>query len=131
MARLAGVDLPREKRMEIALTYIYGIGRTRALELLAATGISPDLRSKDLTDEDVLALRNGPLTAWNDAYTRMWAQAEARGEVAGLVAEDVVSEATSALLVQRWLLSGLPVTHEYADEVLRVVVLPLLRAQRP
>jgi len=57
MARLAGVDLPRDKRMEIALTYIFGIGRTRSLELLAATGISPDLRSKDLTDEDVLALR--------------------------------------------------------------------------
>jgi small subunit ribosomal protein S13 len=58
MARLAGVDLPRDKRMAIALTYIYGIGRTRALELLKATGISPDLRSKDLTDEDVLALRD-------------------------------------------------------------------------
>ena len=58
MARLVGVDLPRDKRMEIALTYIYGIGRTRSLELLAATGISPDLRSKDLTDEDVLALRD-------------------------------------------------------------------------
>ena len=58
MARLVGVDLPRDKRMEIALTYIYGIGRTRSLELLKATGISPDLRSKDLTDEDVLALRD-------------------------------------------------------------------------
>ncbi len=57
MARLMGVDLPRDKRMEVALTYIYGIGRTRAAALLAATGISPDLRSKDLTDEDVLALR--------------------------------------------------------------------------
>ena len=57
MARLMGVDLPRDKRMEIALTYIYGIGRTRAASLLVATGISPDLRSKDLTDEDVLALR--------------------------------------------------------------------------
>ncbi len=57
MARLAGVDLPRDKRMEIALTYIYGIGRTRAAALLTATGISPDLRSKDLTDEDVLLLR--------------------------------------------------------------------------
>jgi small subunit ribosomal protein S13 len=52
-----GVDLPRDKRMEVALTYIYGIGRTRAAALLVATGISPDLRSKDLTDEDVLALR--------------------------------------------------------------------------
>ena len=58
MARLAGVDLPREKRVEIALTYIYGIGRTRSKELLAATGISPDLRARDLTDEDVLALRD-------------------------------------------------------------------------
>ena len=57
MARLSGVDLPREKRMEIALTYIYGIGRTRSKEILQATGISPDLRSRDLTDEDVAALR--------------------------------------------------------------------------
>ncbi len=57
MARLSGVDLPREKRMEIALTYIYGIGRTRSKEILDATGISPDLRSRDLTDEDVTALR--------------------------------------------------------------------------
>jgi small subunit ribosomal protein S13 len=58
MARLVGVDLPRDKRIEVALTYIYGIGRTRSLELLKATGISPDLRSKDLTDEDVLTLRD-------------------------------------------------------------------------
>ena len=77
------------------------------------------------------AFRNGPLAVWNDSYTRMWTQAEARGEISGLMAEDVVSETTSALLVQRWLLTGLPVTHEYADEVLEVVVLPLLRAQRP
>jgi small subunit ribosomal protein S13 len=57
MARLSGVDLPREKRMEIALTYIYGVGRTRSKEILDATGISPDLRSRDLTDEDIAALR--------------------------------------------------------------------------
>ncbi|MFC9790951.1 30S ribosomal protein S13 [Rhodococcus sp. NPDC127528] len=57
MARLAGVDLPREKRMEIALTYIYGVGRTRSKEILAATGVNPDLRSKDLTDEDLTKLR--------------------------------------------------------------------------
>jgi small subunit ribosomal protein S13 len=56
MARLAGVDLPRDKRMEIALTYIYGIGRTSSNELLAATGISPDLRARDLGDEDVRKL---------------------------------------------------------------------------
>ena len=57
MARLAGVDLPRDKRMEIALTYIFGVGRTRSKEILEATGIDRDLRSKDLTDEDLAALR--------------------------------------------------------------------------
>ena len=58
MARLVGVDLPRDKRLEVALTYIYGIGRTRSREMLAATGISPDLRTKDLTDDQVIALRD-------------------------------------------------------------------------
>ncbi|GFG70814.1 hypothetical protein MSEN_25340 [Mycolicibacter senuensis] len=58
MARLVGVDLPRDKRMEIALTYIYGIGRTRSNEILGATGIDKDQRSKDLTDEQLTALRD-------------------------------------------------------------------------
>ena len=58
MARIAGVDLPREKRMEIALTYLYGVGRTRATETLAATGVSPDLRVKDATEEDLVKLRD-------------------------------------------------------------------------
>ncbi|MEF3322434.1 MULTISPECIES: 30S ribosomal protein S13 [Gulosibacter] len=58
MARLAGVDLPREKRVEIALTYIYGIGRTRALKSLEATGIDGNTRVKDLTDEQLVALRD-------------------------------------------------------------------------
>ena len=58
MARLAGVDLPRNKRMEIALTYIYGIGPTRAAALLEATGISPDLRTDALTDDQVSSLRD-------------------------------------------------------------------------
>ena len=58
MARLAGVDIPREKRVEIALTYIYGVGRTRALETLKATGISGDIRVKDLTDDQLVALRD-------------------------------------------------------------------------
>jgi small subunit ribosomal protein S13 len=57
MARLAGVDLPRDKRMEIALTYIFGIGRTRSIQILEAIGIDRDLRSRDLTDEDLTALR--------------------------------------------------------------------------
>lgn len=58
MARLMGVDLPREKRMEVALTYIYGVGKTKAKEVLDATGVSPDLRSKDLSDDDLSALRD-------------------------------------------------------------------------
>jgi len=57
MARLAGVDLPREKRLEVALTYIYGVGRTRAAETIVGTGLSPDLRVRDLSDDDLLKLR--------------------------------------------------------------------------
>ena len=57
MARIAGTDLPREKRVEIGLTYIFGIGRTRAKEILAATGLNPDTRVKDLTEDDVAKLR--------------------------------------------------------------------------
>ncbi len=58
MARLVGVDLPREKRLEVALTYIYGVGRTRAHETLEATGVSPDLRVRDLGDEELVKLRD-------------------------------------------------------------------------
>ena len=58
MARIAGVDLPREKRLEIALTYIYGVGRTRAAETLAATGVSPDTRVKDAKEEELVKLRD-------------------------------------------------------------------------
>jgi small subunit ribosomal protein S13 len=57
MARLVGVDLPRDKRVEIALTYIFGVGRTRATQTLEATGINPDTRVKDLTDEELIQLR--------------------------------------------------------------------------
>ena len=58
MARLAGVDLPNSKRIEIALTYIYGIGRKSANDILAKTGINPDTRAKDLTEEEVAKLRD-------------------------------------------------------------------------
>jgi small subunit ribosomal protein S13 len=58
MARLVGVDLPREKRLEVALTYIYGIGRTRALETLNATGISGDRREHQMSDEEIVQLRD-------------------------------------------------------------------------
>ena len=57
MARIAGVDLPREKRIEIGLTYVYGIGKSTAKEILKATGISEDVRVKDLTEEEVTKIR--------------------------------------------------------------------------
>ncbi|MBO1414173.1 30S ribosomal protein S13 [Streptomyces sp. FH025] len=56
MARLAGVDLPREKRIEIALTYVYGIGRTRAQQTLTETGVSPDVRVRDISEDDLVKL---------------------------------------------------------------------------
>jgi small subunit ribosomal protein S13 len=62
MARLSGVDLPRDKRVEVALTYIYGIGRTRAQQTLAQTGVNPDTRVHNLTDDDLMKLRD-----WIDA----------------------------------------------------------------
>ena len=58
MARISGVDLPKEKRVQIGLTYIYGIGRPTADKILAATGINPDTRVKDLTEQDVAKLRD-------------------------------------------------------------------------
>jgi small subunit ribosomal protein S13 len=62
MARLSGVDLPRDKRLEVALTYIYGVGRTRALQTLENTGVSGDTRVYDLSEDDLLKLRD-----WIDA----------------------------------------------------------------
>ena len=75
MARLAGVDLPREKRLEIALTYIYGIGRTRSLETLTGAGVDANKRVKDLTDEEVVLLRD-----YIDAHFRV--EGDLRREVA-------------------------------------------------
>lgn len=57
MARLSGVDLPREKRVEVALTYVFGIGRTRSQEALSNTGVNPDTRVRDLAEEDLIKLR--------------------------------------------------------------------------
>ena len=57
-ARIAGVDLPREKRLEVALTYIYGVGRTRAQKTLEETGVSPDVRVKDISEEDLIKVRD-------------------------------------------------------------------------
>ena len=75
MARLSGVDLPREKRLEIALTYVYGIGRTRATETLAATGVSGDTRVHALSDDDLAKLRE-----WIDANYQV--EGDLRREVA-------------------------------------------------
>jgi small subunit ribosomal protein S13 len=75
MARLSGVDLPREKRLEVALTYIFGVGRTRALETLVNTGISGDTRVYDLTEDDLLKLRD-----WIDANYQV--EGDLRREVA-------------------------------------------------
>ncbi len=75
MARLAGVDLPREKRLEIALTYIFGIGRTRAQQTLTETGVSPDVRVRDLGEDDLVKLRD-----WIDANYKV--EGDLRREVA-------------------------------------------------
>jgi small subunit ribosomal protein S13 len=75
MARLSGVDLPRDKRLEVALTYIYGIGRTRALATLDATGVSGDTRVSSLSDEELLRLRD-----WIDASYQV--EGDLRREVA-------------------------------------------------
>ena len=98
MARLAGVDLPREKRMEIALTYIYGIGPTSAKATLAAAGVSPDLRAKDLTDEDLLKLRD-----YIDEHFRV--EGDLRREVAGDIRRKVEIGCYQGLRHRR----GLPV----------------------
>ncbi len=65
MARIAGVDIPNNKRVEIALTYIYGIGRKSANDILAQTGINPDTRAKDLTEEEVAKLRDVIESSYN------------------------------------------------------------------
>ena len=65
MARIAGVDIPNNKRVEIALTYIYGIGRKSANDILAATGINPDTRAKDLTEEEIAKLRDEIENSYN------------------------------------------------------------------
>ena len=75
MARLIGVDLPREKRMAIALTYIYGVGRSQAAKALQATGINPEMKAKDLTDDQTLALRD-----WIEANLKV--EGDLRREVA-------------------------------------------------
>ena len=82
MARLAGVDLPRNKRMVVALTYIYGIGPARSQQLLEQTGISPDLRTDNLTADQVTALRNAIEDQWKvEGDLRRQVQADIRRKI--------------------------------------------------
>ena len=105
MARLAGVDLPRNKRMEIALTYIYGIGATRSKELLEKTGISPDLRTDDLSDDQLAALRD----AIESSYT---VEGDLRREVQADIRRKIEIGSYQGLRHRR----GLPVRGQPAPE---------------
>ncbi|MGL4831864.1 MAG: 30S ribosomal protein S13 [Propionibacteriaceae bacterium] len=98
MARLMGVDLPREKRLEVALTYIYGIGRTRAHAILNATGISGDLRVHELTDEQLVPLRDF-----------IEANYETEGDLRRTVAADIRRKIEIGTYQGRRHRSGLPV----------------------
>ncbi|MBK6443512.1 MAG: 30S ribosomal protein S13 [Actinomycetales bacterium] len=98
MARLIGVDLPRDKRVEIGLTYIFGVGRTTASKALAATGISPDTRVKNLTDADLVALRD-----WLETNVKM--EGDLRREVAADIRRKVEIGSYEGLRHRR----GLPV----------------------
>ncbi|KJK55612.1 MULTISPECIES: 30S ribosomal protein S13 [Actinomycetes] len=98
MARLAGVDLPREKRIEIALTYVYGIGRTRAQQTLAETGVNPDVRVRDITEDDLVKLQK-----WIDANFTV--EGDLRREVAADIRRKVEIGCYEGLRHRR----GLPV----------------------
>jgi small subunit ribosomal protein S13 len=98
MARLVGVDLPREKRLEVALTYIYGLGRTRARETLVATGVDPDQRVRDLGDDDLVKLRD-----WIEATYKV--EGDLRREVAADIRRKVEIGCYQGLRHRR----GLPV----------------------
>ena len=98
MARLMGVDLPREKRVEVGLTYIYGVGRTSAKKALEFTGVSPDLRVKDLGDEQLVALRD-----WIEEHLKV--EGDLRREVAADIRRKVEIGSYEGLRHRR----GLPV----------------------
>jgi small subunit ribosomal protein S13 len=98
MARLVGVDLPRDKRLEVALTYIFGMGRSRALETLQATGISPELRVREIGDEELVKLRD-----WIEANYRT--EGDLRREVAADIRRKVEIGCYEGLRHRR----GLPV----------------------
>ena len=94
MARIAGVDIPNNKRVEIALTYIYGIGRKSANDILAATGINPDTRAKDLTEDEIAKLRD----EIEKSYT---VEGDLRREVSLNIKTWLRSTATAAFVTER------------------------------
>ena len=98
MARLVGVDLPRDKRLEVALTYIFGIGHTRALETLDQTGISPDLRVHELGDDELVRLRD-----WIEAHYKI------EGDLRREVTADIRRKVEIGSYQGRRHRSGLPV----------------------
>ena len=96
MARISGVDLPREKRIEIGLTYVYGIGRVRATKILAEAGVNPDTRVKDLTDEEV-----AKIAKVIDADPEHLVEGDLRREVAMNIKRLRKSDATEESVIER------------------------------
>jgi AcrR family transcriptional regulator len=116
------VETDARALMDLVVTTVQSPAGAAIRSLLPAMQYQPAL---------VEAFRKGPLAVWRNAFAAMWARAEARGEVRPGMKGTVTAEAMSALIVQRWLLTGEPVDHEYADRVLDTVVMPLLRHARP
>ena len=108
--------------MDLVVTTVQSPAGAAIRSLLPAMQYQPAL---------VEAFRNGPLAVWRSAFAGMWNRAEARGEVRAGMDKSVTAEAISALLVQRWLLTGEPLDTAYVDEVFETVVLPLVRNARP
>jgi AcrR family transcriptional regulator len=108
--------------MDLVVTTVRSPAGAAIRSLLPAMQYQPAL---------VEAFRNGPLAVWRRAFSEMWSRAEARGEVRAGMDHSVTAEAISALIVQRWLLTGEPLDAAYVDEVFETVVLPLLRNARP
>src|SRR6476619_2713237 len=106
----------------------YGALTMDAVASEAGVGKATIYRRWRTKQDLVVAFRNGPLAVWRDTFQGVWQRAEERGEVRPGLHGSIVAECTSALMVQRWLLTGGPVDDAYADEVLETVVLPLVRA---
>jgi len=104
--------------LQSLLAIVTGPAGAATLSLLSTVPHEPALAQ---------AFRNGPMMEWRNVFDEVWRQAQARGEVARGVSGDLIGEAASAPLVQRWLLTGEPVTEAYADEVLQSIVMPLIR----